>query len=723
MLLRRTLKPKCISRRLKKRVPQHQPISLTTSLLSHDNRIFQRINARSIRFYAQKAERDLNLTPVGKNLIPAVNKLQEIFSMVGNKLDLPQVVVIGSQSSGKSSVLESLVGRDFLPRGTGIVTRRPLILQLHKLKEGEKEYGVFSHKPNQNIYDFDEIRSEISRETDRVAGNNRGVSTVPIILRIYSPYVLPLTLVDTPGLARVAVGDQPQDIEKQIRAMVHEYINMKNAIILAVTAGNQDIATSDAIHMAKSVDPDGSRTIGVLTKLDLMDKGTDAMPVLLGRTVPLRSGWVGVVNRSQDDINTKKSIGNAIKDEKNFFDSHVSYKTISDRCGNQFLGEKCSKVLTEHIRKTLPGLRAEINKLIQERSEELSSYGEPLPEDEVSKGWHLLQILNKFSVDLSSAIAGTNDIGSSELNGGARIRYIFHESFQKNIGNVRPESILGDQDIRTAIRNAAGPKAALFVPDSAFELLARKHIELLRHPSVLCSDMVYTELLRIIAQIENKDMMRFPKLQDKTMEIANKLIRKKLKETNALIHQLIEFELAYINTSHPDFVGVNVLLNENEHKKTNNNDSWKNAATVNEQSVSENSGFFSSLFFGSKNPEPQPKGTKAPNELVIDKTISDREKTQIRLIKKLLESYGSIVSKNIQDQVAKVIMHGLVNAVCRDIQKELVSALYKGGTTNASDLLMEAGDIEMKRKVCIKELDALHKAKKVITMSELMDGW
>src|SRR5262249_1281765 len=154
--------------------------------------------------------------------------------------------VVGSQSSGKSSVLENIVGRDLyvsqadtqgidsfmlttttpsLPRGTGIVTRRPLVLQLinrpssakpetngvkEELKTSDKEantdeWGEFLHIPGQKFHDFNKIRDEITRETESKVGRNAGISPAPINLRIYSPNVLTLTLVDLPGLTKVPV--------------------------------------------------------------------------------------------------------------------------------------------------------------------------------------------------------------------------------------------------------------------------------------------------------------------------------------------------------------------------------------------------------------------------------------------------------------------------------------------------------------------------------------
>ena len=200
-----------------------------------------------------------------ESLIPVINRLQDVFATVGSEpVDLPQIAVVGtqsclmagSQSSGKSSVLEHIVGRDFLPRGSGIVTRRPLVLQMINLSDpNAQEVGEFLHKPKERFTDFAAIKREIEAETDRVTGSNKGISENPIGLKIYSPNVVNLTLVDLPGLTKVPVGDQPQDIEVQIRRMIMKYITKSSTIILAVTAANTDLANSDALQLAREVDP------------------------------------------------------------------------------------------------------------------------------------------------------------------------------------------------------------------------------------------------------------------------------------------------------------------------------------------------------------------------------------------------------------------------------------------------------------------------------------
>jgi replication fork clamp-binding protein CrfC len=214
------------------------------------------------------------------------------------------------------------------------------------------------HQAGRRYHDFRNIREEIVRETDRLTGTNKGLSHTPIHLKIFSPRVLPLTLVDLPGIARIPVGDQPEDIEDQIRGMCMEYISNPNAIILAVTSANQDLANSDALKLAQTVDPYGTRTVGVLTKLDLMDDGTDASEILLNRVIPLRRGYIAVVNRGQKDVNADLSIKEGLKKEEAYFRSHPIYgrdRTILSKCGTHRLAQHLNVLLMHHIRDVLPG--------------------------------------------------------------------------------------------------------------------------------------------------------------------------------------------------------------------------------------------------------------------------------------------------------------------------------------------------------------------------------
>ncbi|CAI9304254.1 unnamed protein product [Lactuca saligna] len=502
-----------------------------------------------------------NAAPLGHNVIPIVNKLQDIFAQLGSSstIELPQVAVVGSQSSGKSSVLEALVGRDFLPRGSDICTRRPLVLQLLQIKRKpdgtDEEYGEFLHVPGKKFYDFNEIRREIQAETDREAGGNKGVSDKQIRLKIFSPNVLDITLVDLPGITKVPVGDQPSDIEARIRTMIMSYIKTPSCLILAVTPANSDLANSDALQIAGNADPDGYRTIGVITKLDIMDRGTDARNFLLGKVIPLRLGYVGVVNRSQEDIMLNRTIKDALVAEEKFFRSRPVYNELADRCGVPQLAKKLNQILVQHIKTVLPGLKSRISATLVSVAKEHASYGE-ITESKAGMGALLLNILSKYSEAFSSMIEGKNEeMSTSELSGGARIHYIFQSIFVKSLEEVDPCEDLTDDDIRTAIQNATGPRSALFVPEIPFEVLIRRQIARLLDPSVQCARFIYDELIKMSHHCMVNELQRFPVLRKRMDDVIGNFLRDGLQPSETMIGHIVEMEMDYINTSHPNFIG------------------------------------------------------------------------------------------------------------------------------------------------------------------------
>ncbi|KAF8196781.1 Dynamin central region-domain-containing protein [Mycena galopus ATCC 62051] len=498
------------------------------------------------------------------DLIKLVNKLQDTFNNLGGELDMPQLVVVGSQSAGKSSVLETIVGRDFLPRGQGIVTRRPLVLQLIHTPESSdpspssptfREWAQFLHI-DKKFTDFGDIRKEIEQETFRVAGQNKGVSKLPISLRIYSPDVLDLTLVDLPGLTKIPVGDQPSDIERQIRNLVLDYITKPNSVILSVSPANVDLANSESLKLARQVDPQGRRTIGVLTKLDLMDAGTNALDILTGRVYPLKLGFIGVVNRSQQDINGEKSMDAALNSETEFFKNHPAYRNIAHKNGTKYLAKTLNQVLMNHIRDKLPDMKARLNTLMGQAQQELNSFGDSDSfGDQNQQGALILRLMTQFARDFVASIEGTKvDISTKELSGGARIYYIFHDVFGQALDSIDSTANLDNQDIRTAIRNSTGPRPSLFVPEIAFDLLVKPQIKLLEAPSLRCVELVYEELVKICHNCTSTELQRFPGLHAKLIEVVSELLRERLGPTSEYAQSLIAIQAAYINTNHPAFI-------------------------------------------------------------------------------------------------------------------------------------------------------------------------
>ncbi|TYG67288.1 hypothetical protein ES288_D05G066500v1 [Gossypium darwinii] len=714
---------------------------------------------------------------IGSSLIPVINKLHDILASSGTELSdisVPQVAVVGSQSSGKSSVLEALVGRDFLPRGCDICTRRPLVLMLENRSPNSDddriEWGEFRHLPGRRFYDFSQIRREIEAETEREAGCNKGVSENQIRLKISSPNVLNMTLIDLPGITKVPVGDQPSDIEARIRRMIMAHINNENCIILAVSPANSDLATSDALQIAKLADPTGSRTVGVITKLDIMDRGTNACNFLLGKVVPLKLGYVGVVNRCQEDINKNRSIQEALAYEEQFFHDHPVYNSVSNHCGIPQLAKKLNQILEQHIRKDLPHLKAVLNSRMHAAMKELQTYGDVV-ESKAEQGAALLHILRRYCDDFSAMVDGKSpDMSTKELFGGARIHYLFQSMFVKLLEEVDPCEKLTDEDIVYALRNSSGLRNVLFVPEVPFEVLVRRQIAQLSDPCHQCLWIVYDELIKICLACESTGLKRFPSLRRHINDVVRNFLDAAAKPAETMIRNLIEMEMDYINSSHPSFIGgnkavelavqqmrsskeradaekvpisdkgqfsqtaaprsvLNGVSNQGNHPQSNNG-----RPVLTGGSLSTRSWGISSIF-GSKASSRGTAAIESPEETLHDAEnmsstiqlreppsilrpleMSENEATEIIITRILVKSYFDIVRKNIQDLVPKAIMHFLVNHTKRNLHNTFIQILYR--EILFEELLQEQDEVVARRKHAKEVLRVLRQAVKTLNEVE-----
>lgn len=206
-----------------------------------------------------------------KNLTSLIDSLRDL--NVHEYISLPRIAVLGEQSAGKSSLLESIVGMDFLPRGSGVVTRRPLELRLIRTTDlgntssnSAFPYGTFKGD-SKKYSNFDEIRENIQKLTDTLCGTSQNIIDDPIVLTVYSPDCPDLTIIDLPGITRIPVGSQPKDIEAITKNMVTNYCKDPKTVILCVIPANNDMSNSEALQMAMALDPQGKRTLGVVTKV------------------------------------------------------------------------------------------------------------------------------------------------------------------------------------------------------------------------------------------------------------------------------------------------------------------------------------------------------------------------------------------------------------------------------------------------------------------------
>lgn len=453
---------------------------------------------------------------------------------------LPSVSVVGGQSSGKSSVLESIVGRDFLPRGSGIVTRRPLVLQLHKTQSGA-EYAEFLHAPKRRFTDFAAVRKEISDETDRITGKTKQISNIPIHLSIYSPNVVNLTLIDLPGLTKVAVEGQSDSIVEDIENMVRSYVEKPNCIILAITPANQDIATSDAIKLAREVDPSGERTFGVLTKLDLMDKGTNATEVLEGRAYRLQHPWVGIVNRSQADINKNVDMIVARRKEREYFETSPDYGHLASKMGSEYLAKLLSQHLELVIRQRIPSIISMINKTIDELNAELDRIGRPVAADGGAQLYMILELCRAFDRVFKEHLDGGRP-------GGDRIYGVFDHQLPAALKKLPFDRHLSLKNVQKVVTEADGYQPHLIAPEQGYRRLIDGSITYFKGPAEASVDAVHFVLKELVRKsiAETEELKRFPSLQNDIATAANEALERFREESRKTVVRLVEMESSYL---------------------------------------------------------------------------------------------------------------------------------------------------------------------------------
>ncbi|KAF2951678.1 dynamin-related protein 5A [Oryza sativa Japonica Group] len=485
-----------------------------------------------------------------ENLISLVNKLQRACTALGDHGEesalptlwdsLPAIAVVGGQSSGKSSVLESVVGKDFLPRGSGIVTRRPLVLQLHRIN-GDREYAEFMHNPTVKYTDFALVRKEIADETERATGHKKQISPVPIYLSIYSPNVVDLTLIDLPGLTKVAVEGQSDSIVQDIETMVRSFIEKPNCIILAISPANQDLATSDAIKISREVDPKGERTFGVLTKIDLMDKGTNAVDMLEGRSYRLQYPWIGVVNRSQQDINKSVDMIAARHIEREYFANTTEYKYLAHRMGSEHLAKMLSKHLESVIKSRIPGIQSLISKAIAELEAELHRLGKPIAADAGGKLYTIMEICRMFDGIYKEHLDGMRP-------GGEKIYYVFDNQFPVALKRLQFDKNLSMENVRKLITQADGYQPHLIAPEQGYRHLIESCLVSIRGPAEAAVDAVHAILKELVRKAisETDELNQFPTLRVEISNAAFESLDRMRNESKKSTLKLVDMECSYL---------------------------------------------------------------------------------------------------------------------------------------------------------------------------------
>lgn len=613
-----------------------------------------------------------------ESLIGLVNRIQRACTALGDYGGgdqafsslwdaLPSVAVVGGQSSGKSSVLESIVGRDFLPRGSGIVTRRPLVLQLQKTEDGQQEYAEFGHLPRRRFSDFAMVRKEIQDETDRITGKTKQISPVPIHLSIYSPNVVNLTLIDLPGLTKVAVEGQQESIVQDIENMVRAYVEKPNCIILAISPANQDIATSDAIKLAKEVDPSGERTFGVLTKLDLMDKGTNAIDVLDGRAYRLQHPWVGIVNRSQADINKNVDMMAARRKEREYFATSPDYGHLASKMGSEYLAKLLSRHLESVIKARIPSITSLINKSIDELEAELDHLGRPIGVDAGAQLYTILELCRAFDKIFKEHLDGGRP-------GGDRIYGVFDNQLPAALKKLPFDRHLSVQNVRKIVSEADGYQPHLIAPEQGYRRLIEGSLNYFRGPAEASVDAVHLVLRELVRKSigECQELKRFPTLQSTIAGAATESLERFREESKKTVVRLVDMESSYLTV---DF--FRRLPQEMEK---------------------------------AGNPGGNPRDRERESASAAS-NIDRYAEAHFRRIGSNVSSYINMISETLRNSIPKAVVYCQVKEAKQNLLNYFYTQIGRKEGKQLSELLDEDPALMERRQQCAKRLELYKKAR------------
>ena len=635
-----------------------------------------------------KEDKDNILFQKLRKLINLIDQLRDCG--VNEYIKLPRICSLGTQSSGKSSVLESIVGLDFLPRGDGVVTRRPLELRLCHINHGEP-WAVFEEVKGEKFTDFNKVRETIESLTDKVCVGEKNIVDNPIILNVYSQTCPDLTLVDLPGVTRVPVGKQPKNIEEITKNMARRYVSDPLTIILCVIAANSDIATSDGLMLAKQIDTGGVRTIGVLTKLDIMDAGTDARKALMNEEIPLKLGYVGVKNRSKQDLNNKLPMSEMVKKEKEFFRNHPVYKNMPiGYLGTDILIQKLTKIYFKIIRENLPRIIKAINDRMKEAEEELSSLGNPMPIDDAGKMSLLWTMLNEYCDIFRNVLKGKYDnkrLAFLKDEGGYKIKVLYKKLLNEFTNDFKATAGYTDDNINYALTIHEGDSIPGFPSVDAFTYLLKPQLERLREPIEEMFNEIYQYIDFLSGKILEKTFARFPQIINDMGDFINNFLNNEKTKTKYLVDSIVDMEINYLFTNDYEYLNnftTFIPKNQNSNNNQNNINNPKGNIQNNNNNNLNNDNF----------------------QHMDAKTIFIKE------IRNRIEAYFKLIVRNLRDSIPKIIGNNLIKSIEDNMQIELYNQLYK--SNEMVSLLNEPEHIAERRKDLTELIRVMRNAQKVI---------
>ena len=513
-------------------------------------------------------------------LVETLSKLQDVIG--ATNFCLPQIVVVGYQTSGKTSVIESLVGKNFLPRGTGMKTQTPIFVRMHQAPAGTEEYVVFrADSHNQNEMTFrkpDEVCAEIEKRTEMMTKKSKNINKEPIQLDFHSPDYVTLQFIDLPGFTKIALPGQDPDIEQQILDLNLPYIKNPETIILAIQDATQDLATSEGLKHALSegFDPNGDRTIGVLTKLDSLtsvSQRKSVAEILQNKTKPLKLGYYGVVNKTQQEIDDKQETSG--ENERNTI-KQAEFKRLKSNIGIKVLQQKLVKVLAEKVKKLLPTLKQESENELRYIENKQKDLG--LTSDAVVDFDHLIIKLTELAISKIKINLEGHDVrvDSEELNTGFILNEMLKRGAVEASRAARQTESVHDFLARLVenLRKVHGIRDHIFNSDLALEIGVAILTENYRKPFKDLLQETSTELNKNVIKALDATLGNYPHFKDLVQDILLNEVEVNKSKAEEYLDVQVDIHKRFINSEHQEFGKLNQHLKKDGIRYKNKNDIW-----------------------------------------------------------------------------------------------------------------------------------------------------
>lgn len=685
---------------------------------------------------------------IGTTLQGIVQTMKDSGGSSDSRIPVPKIVVVGSQSAGKSSLLNGILSFDLLPTDKSMCTRAPLHLELIPSKQDAvAEFGNYNchtglwdticevpfELPVPTKEQRDKIRDQINIITNKLAGNESNITNKPINLKIYAPNIPNLTMVDLPGMVMVARTDkgQPTDIKNKINELISSYIEEPKTIILAVMPARTDIEADIAMELIKRHDPEGKRTIGILTKVDLMNVNTDISDYLQGnisRDLHLKYGYYAVRNRAPEE-SKNISVVEGFQREKAFFKNHPAYSNLTGsskaHLGIPNMTNRISDILVKNIKHSLPHILTKVNERLVFLNQEFVALGNPLPETEEAKTAFAHNLLTNFTRSLCDAL---NNRGSP-YDTGRCIKEILVK-YREQIRGENPFNELNTNKklIQTTIKNSAGnhmtsPSPPIEVLEQCLRDINSQPMMKLTNTSNKCIKDVCDQVIYLIETLlKNCPIYRFPNLYKKIKgELNGNYIIEALEKTRTTVDSLMYREQNYIWTDDEHF--HELLGNANAGGVDSEAPSIVNYVEqsnlhVQPSSLTLKSGVNTLL---RQNQKQLSHSQSHSNFVARTGPINKQERQKLKqknkkpdLIKRmndLLKAYYDTYIDVMANAVPKIIMYDFIHNIQTVLMCKFNECVLK---LPISELLEENGERAKKRKILTEERVKLSNIKKVI---------